>query len=30
LNGLPTVYGQSQGVRAPGSPGVVVIRLTAE
>ena len=30
LNGLPTVYGQSQGVRAPGNPGVVILRLTAE
>lgn len=30
LNGLPTLYGQSQGVRAPGNPGVVIIRLTAE
>lgn len=30
LNGLPTVYGQSQGIRAVGLPGVVIIRLTAE
>lgn len=30
LNGLPTVYGQSKGNRAPGDPGVVVLRLTAE
>lgn len=31
LNGLPTVYGQSQqGSRAVGAPGVVIIRLTAE
>ena len=30
LNGLPTVYGQSKGVRAVGDPGVVVLRLTAE
>jgi hypothetical protein len=29
LNGLPTVYGQS-GARIPGSPGTVIIRLTAE
>jgi Glycine-rich domain len=30
LNGLPTVYGQSKGDRTPGSPGVVIVRLTAE
>jgi hypothetical protein len=30
LNGLPTVYGQSQDHRAPGNPGIVIIRLTAE
>ena len=30
LNGLPTVYGQSQGIRAAGLPGVVILRLTAE
>jgi hypothetical protein len=30
LNGLPTVYGQSKSARAIGSPGVVVLRLTAE
>jgi hypothetical protein len=30
LNGLPTVYGQSQGHLLPGLPGVVILRLTAE
>ena len=30
LNGLPTVFGQSHGVRLPGIIGAVVIRLTAE
>ena len=30
LNGLPTVYGQSQGQRLPGRPGIVIVRLTAE
>lgn len=30
LNGLPTVYGQSQGQHLPGLPGVVILRLTAE
>lgn len=30
LNGLPTVYGLSKGVRAISDPGVVILRLTAE
>lgn len=30
LNGLPTVFGQSQVGRTPGLPGIVIIRLTAE
>jgi hypothetical protein len=30
LNGLPTVYGQSSGFDSDGSPGIVVLRLTAE
>jgi len=30
LNGLPTVYGKSVGFGSNGSPGVVVVRLTAE
>lgn len=30
LNGLPTVYGQSEGHHLPGDAGIVVIRLTAE
>jgi hypothetical protein len=30
LNGLPTVYGQSQTGLLPGLPGIVVVRLTAE
>jgi hypothetical protein len=30
LNGLPTVYGQSQGQRLPGKNGIVIVRLTAE
>lgn len=30
LNGLPTIYGQSQGQRLVGKPGVVILRLTAE
>lgn len=30
LNGLPTIYGQSEGVRTPSDPGIVIIRLTAE
>ncbi len=30
LNGLPTVYGQSNGVRQPASSGMIIIRLTVE
>ena len=30
LNGLPTVYGQSKGQPVPGTPGIVIVRLTAE
>jgi hypothetical protein len=30
VNGLPTIYGNSKGVRAVGDPGVVILRLTAE
>jgi hypothetical protein len=26
---LPTVYGQSKGIRTPSDPGTVIIRLTA-
>lgn len=29
VNGLPTVYGQSKGIRTPSDPGTVIIRLTA-
>jgi hypothetical protein len=30
VNGLPYTYGNSAGKRAPGDPGTVVIRLTAQ
>jgi hypothetical protein len=30
INGLPTVYGQSKGERAPGDPGTVILHLTAK
>lgn len=30
LNGIPTVFGQSKGERVVSSPGIVVLRLTAE